>query len=131
MCLAKNIRYLRKKADMSQDKLADILNYKSYTTIQKWESGVAEPSIKVVRQIADLFHVDITDIATVDLEARDMQKDVHPVYYTNPETAAIAQEIFDDHDLRALFDAGRGASPEDLKMAVDLLRRLKATNPDG
>lgn len=52
-------------------------------------------------------------------------------YYTNPATAKIAQEIFDDPDLHALFDAARDSKPEDMKMAADLLRRLKGTNPDG
>lgn len=52
-------------------------------------------------------------------------------YYSNPETAQIAQQIFDDPDLHALFDAARDSRPEDMKMAADLLRRLKGTNPDG
>lgn len=44
---AKNIRFLRKRAELSQDKLAEMLGYKSFTTIQKWESGVSEPSMAV------------------------------------------------------------------------------------
>lgn len=63
MSLAENIRYLRKKQGMSQDKLAELLDYKSYTTIQKWESGVSEPPLKTVHAIAALFHVDI-DVLT-------------------------------------------------------------------
>jgi hypothetical protein len=55
----------------------------------------------------------------------------HNEYYTNPETAKIAQQIFDDSDLHALFDAARDSKPEDLLMAADLLRRLKGTNPNG
>ena len=39
--------------------------------------------------------------------------------------------IFDDSDLHALFDAAQNSKPEDLKMAADLLRRLKGTNIDG
>ena len=131
MCLAKNIRYLRKKRNMSQDKLADLLGYRSYTTIQKWESGVAEPPVRIVRALAEIFHVDMTDLASVDMEQRDVQKSATPAYYTDPEAAKIAQKIFDDSDLRALFDASEGVRAEDLQMAADLLRRLKATNPDG
>lgn len=52
-------------------------------------------------------------------------------YYNNSETAQIAQQIFDDPDLHALFDAARDSKPEDMKMAADLLRRLKGTNADG
>ena len=35
--LPKNIRYLRKKNEWSQEYVAEKLGYKSYTTIQKWE----------------------------------------------------------------------------------------------
>ena len=46
MSLAENIRFLRKKLGLSQDELAEKLGYKSYTTVQKWESGVADPPLK-------------------------------------------------------------------------------------
>lgn len=41
--LPKNIRYLRRKNEWSQDYIAEKLGYKSYTTIQKWEMGTSEP----------------------------------------------------------------------------------------
>ena len=62
-----NIRYLRKQRNMTQDELADILGYKSFTTIQKWESGLSEPNLKILKQIADIFKVDIDKLAKVDL----------------------------------------------------------------
>ena len=37
--IGKNIRYLRKKHEMGQEKLADMTGFKSFTTIQKWEAG--------------------------------------------------------------------------------------------
>lgn len=69
MSLSKNIRYLRKKQGWGQDILAEKLGYKSYTTIQKWESGVSEPPLKSLHVLANLFHVDINDLANADLEA--------------------------------------------------------------
>lgn len=52
-------------------------------------------------------------------------------YYFDNETAETAQEIFDDPDLHALFDAAKDSTPENLKLAAELLKRLKATNPEG
>ena len=100
---AKNIRYLRKRAEMSQDKLAEMLGYKSFTTIQKWESGVSEPSMATAQKIANLFHVDIDDLIKTDLEA-GKPKDEH---YINEETAQI------------------GANPEALQAAQAMLKVLK------
>lgn len=68
MALAKNIRYLRKKQGWGQDTLAEKLGYKSYTTIQKWESGVSEPPLKALHKLAALFNIDINDLANTDLE---------------------------------------------------------------
>lgn len=68
MTLASNIRYLRRKQGWGQDLLAEKLGYKSYTTIQKWESGVSEPPLKVVHQIANLFNVDVQDLINSDIE---------------------------------------------------------------
>ena len=41
------------------------------------------------------------------------------------EGGQIAQEIFENRDLRALFDASRNATPEDLKIVRDLLTKNK------
>lgn len=64
-----------------------------------------------------------------DIAARSVLSEEE--YYEYKEAKIMAQEIFDDKDLYALFDAARGSRPEDLKMAKDFLLRLKETNPDG
>ncbi len=47
-------------------------------------------------------------------------------YYFDIDTAQAAQEIFENKDLKLLFDAARDASPEDLKTAHNILLALKA-----
>ena len=71
MKLAKNIRYLRKKMGLSQDDLAKKFGYKSYTTIQKWESGVSEPPFKQLTALSKLFEVDMDTLINCDLEKPD------------------------------------------------------------
>lgn len=68
MRLANNIRYLRRKHNYSQDFIAEKLGYKSYTTIQKWEMGIAEPSLAKLKEFADIFSVNIDDLTNKDLE---------------------------------------------------------------
>lgn len=62
MSIAQNIRELRKKYNMSQEFVAEKLGYKSFTTIQKWESGVSEPPIKKAKVLADLFNIDLDEL---------------------------------------------------------------------
>lgn len=68
MCLAKNLKYLRLKHNYSQDEIAEKFDYKSYTTVQKWEMGVAEPSVDKLRKLAKLYNVSMNDLLTRDLE---------------------------------------------------------------
>lgn len=74
-----------------------------------------------LKAIADYFGVTVDYLLTGET----------PTYYTDPETAAIAQEVFEDPELRILFDAARGSRPEDIRMAAEMLKRFKMTNPDG
>ena len=71
MNLSKNLRYLRRKYDYSQDYIAELLGYKSYTTIQKWESGDSEPSIAKLSRLAELYKVDLDSLMNKDLSAED------------------------------------------------------------
>lgn len=66
--LGRNIRYLRKKRGWTQEHLADILGYSSYTSIQKWESNNANPPVRVVQKLADLFGTDIGTLTLIDME---------------------------------------------------------------
>ena len=70
--LANNIRYLRKKNNFSQEFVAEKLGYKTYTTIQKWETGVSEPSIAKLKEFADLVGVDVNDIINTNMEIDDL-----------------------------------------------------------
>ena len=74
--LARNIRYLRKQNKMSQDQLAEKLGYKSYTTIQKWESGVSEPPLKILNAMTTIFDVDINDLTNKNLELNSSTKNL-------------------------------------------------------
>lgn len=68
MTLGKNIRYLRRQRGWSQEHLADLLGYKNYTSIQKWESGVSEPRFATVQALAKIFDVDIDTLTHSDIE---------------------------------------------------------------
>lgn len=49
-------------------------------------------------------------------------------YYVNLETADMAQELYDNKDLRLLFDASRNATPEQLRLIRDLVLQMTKGN---
>lgn len=82
----KNVRWLRRKHNMSQEDLSDKLGYKSFTTIQKWESGITEPTLGKVHEVANIFNVDITDLTSQDLSMIEIkQTSNQKTTYTNEE----------------------------------------------
>ena len=67
MTFSSNLRFLRKKFCYSQEYIAERLGYKSFTTVQKWESGISEPSVAKLKTLADLFHVSMDELLNKDL----------------------------------------------------------------
>lgn len=97
----------------------------STATLSSWKTGRYIPKTDKLQKIADYFGVPLERLTHVD--ASD---GAERVYYFTPETAAVAQEIFENRNMRILFDAAKGSRPEDLQMAADLLARLKGDNID-
>ncbi len=117
---------LRLAKGMSQVELADALGI-TRSRLSMYELGQREPDFETLELIADYFNVDIDYL----MGRTDKTTMIPQSYYLNEEAARIAQEVFDDPDLRILFDASRNARPEDIRLAAEMLRRFKETNPDG
>ena len=102
----------------------------STATISSWKKGRYSPKIDKLNKIADYFGVDSSYFSD-EVQKSDNSDTNSSGYYLDPETAKAAQEVFDDPNLRILFDAARDSRPEDIRMAADMLKRFKETNPDG
>ena len=132
MSLSRNIRYLRKKQGWGQDKLADELGYKSYTTIQKWESGVSEPPLKVVHELAALFKVDINDLTSTDMEANSAMNEKIPALTEKDrrdiakDLEAMMQQLDDSSDLMfdgdPISDEARASIRNALQMGLEIAK---------
>ena len=123
MTIGDRIRIRREELGLTQQELADRLGYKSKSAINKIDRGKNEVSQKKIVAFAEALETTVAYLMEWEEE--------EPAYYLNEETARIAQEVFDDPDLRMLFSASRNARPEDIRLAAEMLRRFKETNPDG
>lgn len=88
-------------------------------TISNWKAGRYTPKQDKLQKIAEYFGVTVEYLMTGE-EKEDGAK-----YYLNDETAAIAQDIFENKELRLLFNAARDAAPEDLETVHSMLLALK------
>ena len=82
-----------------------------------------KPSMEKVQKLAEYFGVSVEFLTTGE------EKD-EKGYYINPETAELAQALFENKDLRVLFDAAKDATPEDLQTTYNMLMALKKKERD-
>ena len=113
----KNLNRYLAYSGKTQKEIADAIGV-SPQTFNTWTQGIALPRMGKVQLLAEYFHIQKSDL----LE----EKKERDGYYIDPQTAEIAQRIYEDRELRALFDAARDASPEDLQTVHTMLKALKA-----
>lgn len=149
MEMGEKIKYHRLKLNMTLEELGDKVGV-GKSTVRKWENGmIANMKRDKIAKLAKALNVspgylmgwtesperqvlDVSGLVEVIKEATMQAYERGDIkYYEDDETAEMAQSLFENEDMRLLFDAAKDSKPEDLKMAADLLKRLKATNPEG
>lgn len=115
MTLYERIESLRKSKGISQGDLEKELKF-SNGSISKWKNGTPKP--ERLQKIAEYFGV------TMDYLMTGEEKESSSGYYLNEETAKLAQEMFEDEDMRSLFDMKRNMPPERFKAHMDFMRNL-------
>ena len=118
--LGNALKSLRVREGLTQEELASKLNV-SRSSVGMYENGERVPSMEILEVYTDYFNVDMNYVTGRSTEE----------YYLDLETKQIAQEIFHNKKLKALFDASRNATPEDLEITKNLLLSLKKKESKG
>lgn len=85
----------------------------------EWKKGKSKPNTEKMIKIANFLGVSV-EFLTTGKERESGEK-----YYLNEETAQVAQEIFENKELRALFDVQKDMDPEDLRALHNMALALK------
>ena len=106
-----------KLRDLRGVKDADVVRATGITksTFSDWKSGRSEPKKEKLQKIADFFDVSLDYLMTGEEQNG---------YYLNEETAKLAQEMFEDEDMRSLFDMKRNMPPERFKAHIEFMKKL-------
>ena len=112
------------------DELVEIFNkeHKLSVTrgmISRWENDKSTPSMTYLRTYAKVFHLNLNNLLCIDCndDINDLKNGKG--YYNNPETAKLAQELYDNPDRRVLLDATRDLRPEDVKALTYIINQMK------
>lgn len=118
---SKRLKFYLNRSKMTQTELAKRLGVGT-TSVYNWCAGIKSPRMDKIDVMCDIFGCSRADLME---DTSDAARDASGGYYSDPETVEIAQEIFENRELRILFDAAKHAAPEDLRVAHDMLLALK------
>ena len=113
MSVYEKVTFLREKIGISQSELERKAGL-SKGTITNWKNR--KPNITSIEKVAIALGYDVSYFISESEE---------PTYYLNEETKEMAQSIFENKELRMLFDTARDADPEDLQAVHSMLLALK------
>ncbi|MBQ8287770.1 MAG: helix-turn-helix transcriptional regulator [Clostridia bacterium] len=71
--IGQKIKELRKRSDLTQEKLADYLGV-SYQAVSKWETGIACPDLSLIVPLARLFGVTTDELLGMNANAEDEKR---------------------------------------------------------
>lgn len=86
------------------------------STLTEWKKGRYTPKVDKLQLIADYFNVPLDELMSSEKVE----------FYFDAKTAAIAQKFYQRSDLVLLFEAAEDAPPEDVELAYQMLKALKA-----
>jgi transcriptional regulator with XRE-family HTH domain len=115
---ARNLNYFLTLNDKKQVDLAKYLG-SSTGLVSAWCNGDKMPRMDKIQSICNWLHIELSDL----LEDRSRQQEEG--YYLNEETKRIAQAIYDNPDMRSLFDMSSKMTPERLKAHLEFMKRLQ------
>ncbi|WP_446787578.1 helix-turn-helix domain-containing protein [Macellibacteroides fermentans] len=116
--IGKRIKEARESAKLTLDEIADRVGVAS-STIQRYETGyIKKIKLPIINSISEALQVDPMWILGKS------PKDSSKKYFLNEEAASLAQEIYENPELRILFDTTRKVDPEDLRLITKMVSKM-------
>lgn len=116
---SKNLNYYMELNKKTQTDLINDLGFNK-SAVSTWCNGTRLPRMDKVETLAKYFGINRSDL----IEEKNADDNDH--YYLNEETREIAQEAFENPELRTLFKVARDIPPERLRAHIEFMKTLKA-----
>lgn len=88
MSLGENIQFLRKKDNITQEQLAEMLEV-SRQSVSKWESDATYPEMDKLLQISSVFHCTLDDLIRTDISTQYIEDNAHYDAFWNKASKKI------------------------------------------
>lgn len=120
--MANRIREIRKAKGMTLLQVAERLGV-SESTVQRYESGnIKNLKYETMVELANIFGCSPAYLMGWDDEVRTLVQEIG--YYEDPEQAKQAQAMFEDRDMRMLYDMKQKMTPERFAIQMRAFRDM-------
>lgn len=106
------LKDIRKKRNVSQQIVADYLGI-SRQAYSNYETGAREPDFETLLKLGEYFEVTVDDILTGEKPAND------------PDLAEYLTDLRDRPETRALLEASRGMTREQVGAMAEFAKQLR------
>lgn len=113
-------RNLKRLLEMNDKQPADIVRDLGipFSTVSNWINGEKFPRMGKVEMLANYLGVEKSDLL------EDKGDSVPESYYINEDARDLARFLFDNPEYKALFDASRKVSKEDLATVQKIIEKF-------
>lgn len=115
---SKNLNHFMELNGKTQTDLINDLGFNK-SAVSTWCNGTRLPRMDKVETLAKYFGVNRSDLI------EDKSEKANDYYYLNEETRQIAQDAFENPELRSLFHVARDIPPERLRAHIEFMKTLK------
>lgn len=126
--IGNRIKQFREREGLTQQELSEKLNI-ARSTLASYERETREPSVTMLQQIADFFCIDMNALAgkenakSADGEMVSINSNKPPI--PDDELEELLYTLSNRSDLHMLFSLAKDASPEDVRVAAELIKNLR------
>lgn len=121
---SRNLKYYMEKNNKTQTDLINDLSLNK-SAVSTWCNGTRLPRMDKVDLLAKYFKINRSDLIE-EKSAHEEKKET--AYYTDRESAEVAQFLFENPEYKVLFDASKNVKPQDINFVADMINRVTGNN---
>ena len=121
--MAKNLQRLIEYSGKTRQEICDDLDI-PYSTFSEWMNAKKYPRIDKIEKMANYFHVKKSELV------EEQPTDDRPHYIIDPDAEKMIVDMYENPDLRVVFDCARKVKPEDLEQVAKLIKTFIPEDDD-
>ena len=125
MTTGDRIKQARINAGLTQKELAEKIGVK-FAAIHKYETGiVVNLKRETIAALASALNVSPSWLMCMDDEPKKESQQPDLLVNGDPELTEIMEAARDDPNIRMLFSVTKGATPDDIRRAIQIIKALR------